>query len=173
MIENIMALAPWIAVGGVAATAGAMGVAVAIDEGEHKRRIEVARARRLRNHKPHQVSVDLIAEQRRRAAGQSDGTAPQQSPQGQPTTPLTTAGALAEWFARCVVATNDPNDIVSEDDLIKNYRVYCLKNSLPVFSADQANGFTALLDTHMQIIGRPIQDDGYGGGKSIGVKLKG
>jgi len=171
MIENLAGLAPWIAGGGVAVVS-AITVAVAADEMRHKDRIEIAKARRLRNRQPHKLGVDLISEQRRREAERSAGVQ-NAAPQGASTTPLTTAGALAEWFARCVEATTDPNDIVTEDDLVKNYRVYCLKNSLPVFTAEHANGFTALLDTHMQIIGRPIQDDGYGGGKSIGVKLKG
>jgi len=175
MIDELIQVAPWVA-GGSAAFVAAVTVAVAADESRHQDRIEIARRRRMRNRQPHKLVVDLIAEQRRRAAELSAGgqdAASQQSSQGTSATPLTTAGALAEWFARCVEATTDPNDVVSEDDLVKNYRVYCLKNSLPVFTAEQANGFTALLDTHMQIIGRPIQDDGYGGGRSIGVKIKG
>jgi hypothetical protein len=170
MIENFIGLAPWIA-GGAAVAVGTMGLAVAQAEGEHQRRIDIARRRRLRNQEPYQVSIDLIAEQRMRESEAAGGS--QQSQQQPTMAPLTSAGALAEWFARCVVATTDPNDVVSEADLVNNYRVYCLKNSLPEFSPDQANGFMALLETHMQIIGRPIQDDGYGGGRSIGIKLQG
>jgi hypothetical protein len=163
MIEAVIGL------GGVVVTA--ITAAVAADERRHQDRIEIAKARRLRNRQPHKLAVDLIAEQRRRSTeGSSTEGA---SPQASSATPLTTAGALAEWFVRCVEATNDPNDVVTEDNLVSSYRLYCLQHNHPVFTADQANGFTALLDTHMQIIGRPIQDDGYGGGKSIGVKIKG